>query len=254
MKLADTCLCSALVPAAMSLLALDVAWAAPPSVKPPTRPKPNTPTAYALGPPAAIALVTNKDNGGRVTLAPDTTLVVRLRTAPATQNFWNLLLPPGLPLRLVAPPVHAADRADAAAARQAHIRLGLASPARRSPAARACPARADDGRNCSVVGMPWESRENACANPPQCHCRVENSRSLAATNQTSSAAGGVDEFRFSPYYLAGKTQTFFLRFVYADPRLPAITGAHAWRIKVVVPPAFVEPGHTLSLPTLFPSH
>lgn len=173
MTFAYTRLCSALVLAAICPCFTGAALASPPSIKPPARPKPNIPPAYALGPPAAIAIETDKDNGGSVTLPPDTTLIVRLRTTLATQNAWNLLLPPNLPLHLNTPPRHT-----------------------------------DTG----------------------------------------------DEFRFLPHYLPGKTQTFFLRFVYVDPRLPAINAAHAWHIKVIVPPSFVEPGHTLSLPTLFPSH
>ncbi len=159
--------------AALCPIILGAALAAPRAIKPPLRPRPNTPSAYALGPPAALALVTNKDNGGSITLPPDTTLVVRLRTDSPAQSAWNLLLPPSLPLRLAAPPRH--DRA-------------------------------------------------------------------------------VDEFQFFPHYLPGKTQTFFLHFVYGDPDLPAMSGGRTWRIKVVVPPRFVEPSHTPSPSTPSSSH
>ncbi len=85
------------------------AFASPPSVKPPVRPKLTTPALYALGPPAAFAIVTDKDNGGSVTLPPDTTLIVLLRSTPQTQSAWNLLLPPNLPLRLTSLPRHQSD-------------------------------------------------------------------------------------------------------------------------------------------------
>lgn len=53
--------------------------------------------------------MTDKDNGGSVTLPPETTLIVRLRTVPQTQRTWNLLLPPDLPLRLTSLPRHQSD-------------------------------------------------------------------------------------------------------------------------------------------------
>jgi len=157
---------------ALSLVVQGAAWAAPPSVNPPARPKPITPPAYALGPPAAIALVTDKDNGGSVTLPPDTTLVVRLHSILPQHNAWNLL-PPNLPLRLNMPPHH--DRAG-------------------------------------------------------------------------------DEFQFSPHYLPGKTQTFLLRFVYADSHLPTLSAARTWHIKVIIPPAFGEPRQAPLPVTPVPSH
>lgn len=160
------CLRPALAASALCLSFVGTASASPLSGKPPALSKPHQAPTYAVGPPAAIAVVTNKDNGGSVTLPPDTTLVVRLCARMPLQGAWSLLLPPTLPLRLASP-------------------------------------RHTDAR---------------------------------------------DEFQFSPHYLPDKTQTFFLRFVYVDPSLPVFSPVATWQLKVIVPPAFVEPAHRASFP------
>ncbi len=104
MKLVHICLCSTLLIGALCSSFMGAARANPSSGKPPARPKPNASPAYALGPPVAIAVVTDKDNGSSVTLPPDTILIVRLRAALPMHTAWNLLLPPDLPLRLSMPP------------------------------------------------------------------------------------------------------------------------------------------------------